>query len=67
MWLYFPLKRREFDEIVFFSAGFENYSVLMCTRIFKFRRKSKISRIIAVLQKKISAEPTSAHLAGSPK
>ena len=57
MWLYFPLKRREFDEIVFFSAGFENYSVLMCTRIFKFRRKSKISRIVAVLQKKFRQSP----------
>ncbi len=49
MRLYFPLKRRKFDEIVVFSAGFENYSVLMRTRIFKFRRKSKISRIVAVL------------------
>ena len=44
-----PIKRREFDEIVVFSAGFENSSVLRRTRIFKFRRKSKISRIIAVL------------------
>ena len=46
-----PIKRREFDEIVVFSAGFENSSVLRRTRIFKFRRKSKISRIIAVLRK----------------
>ena len=38
------LKRREFDEIVVFSAGFENSSVLWRTRIFKFRRKSKISQ-----------------------
>ena len=46
-----PIKRREFDEIVVFSAGFENSSVLRRTRIFKFRRKSKISRIIAVLRR----------------
>ena len=48
---YYSLKRREFDEIVVFSAGFENSSVLRRTRIFKFRRKSKISRIIAVLRR----------------
>ncbi len=28
MRLYFPLKRREFDEIVVFSAGSEKFSVL---------------------------------------
>ena len=38
------LKSQNFDEIVVFSAGFENSSVLWRTRIFKFRRKSKISQ-----------------------
>ena len=45
--LYFilgSLKSQNFDEIVVFSAGFENSSVLWRTRIFKFRRKSKISQ-----------------------
>ena len=38
------LKSQNFDEIVVFSAGFENSSVLRRTRIFKFRRKSRISQ-----------------------
>ena len=37
-------KSQNFDEIVVFSAGFENSSVLRRTRIFKFRRKSRISQ-----------------------
>ena len=39
-----PLKSQNFDEIVFFSAGSEKSSVLMRTRFFGFRRKSKISQ-----------------------
>ena len=50
-----------------FFRGSENPSVLKRTRIFRFSEKLKKARIIAVLQKKISAEPASAHLAGSPK
>ena len=43
-WGPLTLKSQNFDEIVVFSAGFENSSVLWRTRIFKFRRKSKISQ-----------------------
>ena len=48
---YYSLKRREFDEIVVFSAGSEKSSVLGVHDFSGFRRKSKISRIIAVLHK----------------
>ena len=40
------IKNREFDEIVVFSAGFENFSVLMRTRIFRFSEKLKKAQII---------------------
>ena len=36
------------DEIVVFSAGFENSSVLWCTRIFRFSEKLKKALIFAV-------------------
>ena len=40
--------RQNFDEIVVFSAGSENPSVLWCTRIFRFSEKLKKALIFAV-------------------
>ena len=68
MWLYFPLKRREFDEIVVFSAGSEKSSVLGVHDFSGSAEKAKYRELSPFcFTKKISAEPTSAHLAGSPK
>ena len=65
---YSRLKRREFDEIVFFSVGFENYSVLGVHEFSSSAEKAKYRELSPFcFTKKISAEPTSAHLAGSPK
>ena len=66
MWLYFPLKRREFDGFLGFFAGSENPSVLSVHE-FSGSAKTPKRREFSPFYKKISAEPTSAHLAGSPK
>ena len=66
MWLYFPLKRREFDGFSGFLTGSCEGAYLGVRNWAGFRQNAEKARIIAVL-KKISAEPTSAHLAGSPK
>ena len=60
------LKRREFDEIVVFSAGSEKSSVLGVHDFSGSAEKAKY-REFSPFYKKISAEPALAHLAGSPK
>ena len=46
-----PLKRREFDEIVFFSAGSENPSVLGVHGFSGFRKNSKGRKIMTFYKK----------------
>ena len=65
---YSSLKRREFDGFLGFFAGSENPSVLSVHE-FSGSAKTPKRRELSpfCFTKKISAEPASAHLAGSPK
>ena len=46
MWLYFPLKRREFDGFLGFFAGFENPSVLSVHEFSGSAEKAEYRKIM---------------------
>ena len=57
MWLYFPLKRREFDGFLGFLTGSCEGAYFAVRNWAGFRQNAEKARIIAVLQKKFRQSP----------